>query len=63
MNQKRVTRLIQTLKLNLQMLESELMVNNPQARVPSTTDLYKEIELFQEWVDDGDVWEKLDVAG
>ncbi len=63
MNQKRVTRLIQTLKLNLQMLESELMVSNPQSRVPSTTDLYKEIELFQEWVDDGDVWEKLDVAG
>jgi|14BtaG_2_1085337.scaffolds.fasta_scaffold22567_3 hypothetical protein len=63
MNQKRVTRLIQTLKLNLQMLESELMVKSPHSRVPSTTDLYKEIELFQEWVDDGDVWEKLDVAG
>ena len=63
MNQKRVTRLIQTLKLHLEMLESELMVNNPYSRVPSTTDLYKEIELFQEWVDDGDVWEELDVAG
>ncbi len=63
MNQKRVTRLIQTLKLHLEMLESELMVSNPYSRVPSTTDLYKEIELFQEWVDDGDVWEELDVAG
>ena len=63
MNQKRVTRLIQTLKLNLQMLESELRVCNPHARVPYNSDLYKEIELFQEWVDDGDVWEKLDVAG
>ena len=63
MNQKRVTRLIQTLKLHLEMLESELMVSSPCSRVPSTTDLYKEIELFQEWVDDGDVWEELDVAG
>ena len=63
MNQKRVTRLIQTLKLHLEMLESELMVSGPYSRVPSTTDLYKEIELFQEWVDDGDVWEELDVAG
>ena len=45
------------------MLESELKVSSPHTRVPSTTDLYKEIELFQEWVDDGDVWEKLDVAG
>ena len=63
MNQKRVTRLIHTLKLHLEMLESELMVSNPYSRVPSTTDLYKEIELFQEWVDDGDVWEELDVAG
>ena len=63
MNQKRVTRLIQTLKLHLEMLESELMVSNPYSLVPSTTDLYKEIELFQEWVDDGDVWEELDVSG
>lgn len=63
MNQKRVTRLIQTLKLHLEMLESELKVSDPHSRVPSTTDLYKEIELFQEWVDDGDVWEELDVAG
>ena len=63
MNQKRVTRLIQTLKLHLEMLESELKVCNPQSRVPYNADLYKEIELFQEWVDDGDVWEELDVAG
>ena len=63
MNQKRVDRLLQTIKLHLEMLESELKVSSPHTRVPSTTDLYREIELFQEWVDDGDVWEKLDVAG
>jgi len=63
MNQKRVERLLETIKLHLGMLESELKVSNPHARVPSTTDLYKEIELFQEWVDDGDVWEKLDEPG
>ena len=63
MNQKRVTRLIHTLKLHLEMLESELRVSNPHSRVPYNADLYKEIELFQEWVDDGDVWEELDVAG
>jgi len=63
MNQQRVDRLLQTIKLHLGMLESELKVSNPYARVPSTTDLYKEIELFQEWVDDGDVWEKLDEPG
>ena len=63
MNQKRVARLLETIKLHLGMLESELQVSNPYSRVPSTTDLYKEIELFQEWVDDGDVWEKLDVSG
>ena len=63
MNQKRVDRLLETIKLHLGMLESELKVSNPHSRVPSTTDLYKEIELFQEWVDDGDVWEKLDEPG
>jgi hypothetical protein len=63
MNQQRVDRLLQTIKLHLGMLESELKVSNPCSRVPSTTDLYKEIELFQEWVDDGDVWEKLDEPG
>jgi hypothetical protein len=63
MNQKRVTRLIQTIKLHLGMLESELKVSNPHARVPYNSNLYKEIEMFQEWVDDGDVWEKLDVTG
>ena len=62
MNQERITKLIQNLKLQMEMLESELMVSNPYSRVPSTTDLYKEIELFQEWVDEGDVWEELDVA-